>query len=101
VRRLGKSYAHPLIVLISHPNGIEISRFAVVAGRSVGNAVQRNRVKRRIREAVRPNLPKISSGWDIILLARKPILEAKYEEVRSAVVKLLQRADLMHKQDVN
>jgi len=101
VRRLGKSYAHPLIVLLRHPNNIEVSRFAIVAGRSVGNAVQRNRAKRHIREVVRPILPKISTGWDIILLARKPIIEAKYKDITSAVFKLLDRADLLNEQDVN
>jgi len=66
VRRFGKSYAHPLVVLISQPNELNISRFGISAGRSVGNAVHRNRAKRQIRESLRPLLPSIKSGWDVV-----------------------------------
>ena len=101
VRRLGKSYTHPLIVLIRHPNSIGISRFGIVGGRSVGNAVKRNRAKRRIREIVRLFMPKISPGWDIILLARKPIAEANFQDITSAVNNLFERADLLNELNVD
>ncbi len=96
VRRLGKSYAHPLLVLIKHPNDIEKSRFGIVSGRSLGHAVERNRAKRRLREVIRPILTKIPPGWDIILLARKPIANARFEDISSAVVTLLGRAGLLN-----
>jgi ribonuclease P protein component len=95
VRRLGKSYAHPLIVLIALSNDTGISRFAVIAGRSVGNAVQRNRAKRMIREAVRSFLPMIAPGWDVILLARKPITAASSQQLQESVGILLKRSRLM------
>jgi len=94
VRRLGKSYAHPLVVLIKQPNESDKIRFGVSAGRSVGNAVRRNRAKRRLRESVRPQIPVLQTGWDIILLARKPIASAKFAEIKSAVNHLFQRAGL-------
>ena len=94
VRRLGKSYAHPLVVLIKHPTKIETTRFGVSAGRSVGNAVRRNRAKRRLRECVRPQIPILQTGWDVILLARKPMAQAKFADIESAVNTLLQRAGL-------
>jgi ribonuclease P protein component len=94
VRRSGKSYAHPLIVLIALPNSLDTPRIGVSAGRSVGGAVQRNRAKRRIRAIVQPLIPKIQIGWDILLLARKPILQATYEELSKAIQTLLQRANL-------
>jgi ribonuclease P protein component len=101
VRRLGQSYAHPLIVLIRHPNDMEISRIGIIAGRSIGNAVRRNRAKRRIREVIRSILSIILPGWDIILLARKPIIDASFKEISSAVFTLLERADLLNEQDDN
>jgi ribonuclease P protein component len=97
VRRLGKSYAHPLIVLIKHPNQEENSRFGIAAGRSVGNAVKRNRTKRRIREILRPCISTISPGWDLVFLARKPINTAKYLELQKAIDQLIQRAGLTTK----
>jgi len=94
VRRLGKSYAHPLIVLIKHSNEEEISRFGVAAGRSIGNAVQRNRVKRRIREIIRPRIHSIHPGWDLIFVARRPISTASPTDLQAAIDQLIQRAGI-------
>jgi len=95
VRQLGKSYAHPLIVLIALRNQRDTSRFAVIAGRSTGNAVKRNRAKRWIREAVRPLIPNIEPGWDIIIVARRPITNANFQICQSALNDLLNRAQLI------
>ena len=100
VRRLGKSYAHPLIVLIKHPNEVNISRFGVAAGRSIGNAVERNRSKRRIREIIRIQIPKIQTGWDIIFLARQPMKDASFAELQAAVDQLIERAGISLNNDV-
>ncbi len=97
VRRLGKSYAHPLIVLVKHANATDPSRIGISAGRSVGNAVQRNYAKRRLRETIRPIYPAISPGWDIILLARKPMIACDYQQVETAVRTLLRKAGLLEK----
>jgi ribonuclease P protein component len=100
VRRLGKLYAHPLIVLIKHPNEVNISRFGVAAGRSIGNAVERNRSKRRIREIIRIQIPKIQTGWDIIFLARQPMKDASFAELQAAVDQLIERAGISLNNDV-
>jgi ribonuclease P protein component len=94
VRRFGKSFAHPLVVLIALPNQLEQSRFAVAAGRSVGNAVERNRAKRLIRAALQTLIPSIKPGWDIVCLARHPLPKVKCQEVQSALTYLLKRAHL-------
>jgi ribonuclease P protein component len=94
VRRFGKSYAHPLIVLIALSNDQNHSRFAVSAGRSLGSAVERNRAKRLLRECLRSTLPSIAPGWDILLLARRPLSQARLEDVSQALRALLNRADL-------
>jgi ribonuclease P protein component len=101
VRRLGKSYAHPFVVLIKHPNQQGRSRFGVTANRSIGNAVERNRAKRRIREIIRLRISLISDGWDIIFLARKAINNASHTELQSALDDLITRAELSKEQHVN
>jgi ribonuclease P protein component len=95
VRKFGRTYAHPLLVLIALPNGLEGSRFAVSAGRTVGNAVQRNRAKRILREILRPLILQVKPGWDILLLARRSFVEADFLYAQEIIVSLLQRSHLL------
>lgn len=95
VRRTGKSYAHPFIVLVVQTSEVPRVRVGVTAGRSVGGAVQRNRAKRLIREAVRPLLPDLLPGWDMILIARPALLSKSLQEIRQAIESLLRRARIL------
>ena len=94
VRREGRSWAHPLAVVWVCPNGLEYSRVGFSAGRALGNAVVRNRAKRRLREAIRHEQARIAPGWDIILGGRAPLAQAGWDEVVRAVRQLLTRASL-------
>ena len=95
VRHDGRSYAHPLVVLIALPNGSDRTRVGVSAGRSVGGAIQRNRAKRLLRHAMAPLMAEITSGYDLLLLARKPILTVKSDQVQQALTDKLIKARLM------
>jgi ribonuclease P protein component len=70
-------------------------RVGVAAGRTVGTAVYRNRAKRLLREAIRPLLPGIATGLDLILIARPGLVSASLEETRRALLSLLQRAQIL------
>jgi ribonuclease P protein component len=100
VRREGTTYAHSSIVLGFLPNQIERNRTAVIAGRSVGGAVQRNLAKRRIRSAFQGLLLDLNQGYDLVLIARKSILELQYKTLVSSLRSLLDQAGLM-KDDVS
>jgi len=100
VRQIGKSYAHPLVVLVVEPT-TESLKIGITAGRSVGMAVERNRAKRRLREAIHPWIPKISAGWNLILIARQPILKAEWPELIGAIQTLLNRARLIKESNVS
>lgn len=95
VRRQGRSYAHPLLVLIALPKPEGEVRFGVSAGRRIGNAVQRNRAKRLIRAALLPYLDEVQPGWDVVILARAPLVGAGYAETHQALRSLLNRAGLL------
>jgi len=107
VRRDGKSYAHPLVVLIAlnrenndQPR-VRAVRVGVAAGKSVGTAVYRNRAKRLLREALRtllPSIASVASGSDLILIARPALAYASLTDVREALLTLLQRAKLISSQ---
>ena len=95
VRRSGKSYAHPLVVLIVQTHDQPRVKVGVAAGRTVGTAVYRNRAKRLLREAMRTLIPNITLGLDLILIARPGLASATLEETRRALLNLLQRAKIL------
>lgn len=94
VRNYGKSFAHPLVVLIALATEEPGLRVGVAAGRSLGVAVQRNRAKRLLREAIRPEIPALFTGRDIVLIARPLLLRTQFSEITKAVSGLLRRANL-------
>ena len=98
VRNEGKSYAHPLVVLVAAHSTEPESRIGVSAGRALGGAVQRNRAKRLLRESMRSILHVLPNGWDLVLIARNPLVVAQFKDVKLAVYGLLRRANLI---DVN
>lgn len=71
------------------------ARVGVVAGKRVGGAVVRNRVKRRLREALRRELPRVAAGWDLVCGARPPAAEVSYAELADELRALLERAGLL------
>ena len=94
VRNYGKSFAHPLVVLIilvADEPGLQVG---VTAGRSLGSAVHRNRAKRLLREATRPLIPALSPGYDLMLIARPSLLGADFTEIQAAIRSLFTRAGL-------
>ena len=95
VRQSGKSYAHPLIVLVVQANDEMKVRVGVAAGRTVGTAVKRNRAKRLLREAMRPLIPSLASGWDLILIVRPALVSSTLTDTRKALINVLQRAQLI------
>ncbi|HDN04725.1 MAG TPA: ribonuclease P protein component [Chloroflexi bacterium] len=94
VRRSGKSFAHPLLVLILQAGNDPISRFAVTAGTSIGNAVQRNRAKRLLRAALREVIADFPPGYNGILIARKPLVDANFSQTSAALKSLLNQAGI-------
>ena len=70
-------------------------RLGVVASRKVGGAVQRARAKRRMREAYRRNRHRFSGPFDVVLVARQPILKAKWAEIVSELLVLAKRVGLV------
>lgn len=64
-------------------------RLGFTVPRAFGRAVKRNRVKRRLREALRVRLPEIGPHWDIVINPRRAALNASPEELRREVDRLV------------
>lgn len=103
VRRSGKSYAHPLMVLYVLKSDLPGMHVGVSAGLAVGNAVKRNRAKRLLRAAMNDLIlaaasragPEPGEGSDLLLIARAPLPAVKVQETREALSTLLKRAGLL------
>src|SRR5579872_3138010 len=59
--------------------------------RALGGAVVRNRIKRRVREAVRLRLDRLTPQWDIVFNPRKAAMKSPIDELIREVEKLFLR----------
>ncbi len=75
------------------PNGLAQSRLGFSVSKRVGKAVVRNKVKRRLREVLRP--VSLKPGQDIVFIARPAAATADFAALREAVLGLLSRAHLV------
>lgn len=92
IRGQGKSAANRFLVIRYLRNGLDHSRFGFMVSKRIGNAVIRNKVKRRLREAVR--LTPVKAGWDAVFIARRGTESAGYHELKQAAGNLLRRVHL-------
>ena len=89
----GLRVARPGFVLLAHPNGGLGKRYGVTVTKKIGNAVVRNRMKRRFRELARAILPEAGQpGADHVLIGRQAGIERDFvllgEELRKALARL-------------
>ncbi len=94
LRESGRTLRHPLLMLSLAPNALSHNRYGFIVSKRVGGAVVRNRVRRRVREAVRLAHPRLLQGYDLVWIARNEIAPQTYEQISDAVAQLLQRARL-------
>lgn len=82
---------HSMFALRARPNGLEATRIAVAAPRSLGRAVARNRSRRRLREAFRAEIAGISRGrgFDIVIVVRPQTAAAAFADLRRAAATAL------------
>ncbi|OGO15524.1 MAG: ribonuclease P protein component [Chloroflexi bacterium RBG_16_48_8] len=72
-----------------------MTRFGVTASKAVGSAVSRNRAKRRIRAAIHSYLPEVNAGWDVLLIARAPLIDAEWPQICEVLQDLLKHSKIL------
>jgi ribonuclease P protein component len=78
------------------PNGLAVTRFAVVVGTKVSKrAVVRNRLRRQIREAIRLRLGTIKPGFDVMVLVRKEAIGKTFQDLERHVTDGLKKAKIL------
>lgn len=97
LRTVGRVVRHPLMMLSLAANDRGQNRYGFVVSRQVGNAVRRNKVRRRIREAVRllHQAGALEQGYDLVWIARNEASRSTYTQIAEVVGELLRRARLL------
>lgn len=97
-QRRADSRAHPLLVMRARANGLPHSRFGFIVSKRVSPlAVTRNKVRRRLKEAVRTVA--FQKGLDVLVIARKDSPSVSYDTLRSTVASLARRLRVLDGQE--
>ncbi|HEY6868143.1 MAG TPA: ribonuclease P protein component, partial [Novosphingobium sp.] len=89
----GLRVARPGFVLLARPNGGGQMRFGITVTKKIGNAVVRNRMKRRFRALLRELLPEHGlAGSDHVLIGREGGIERDFAKLREELLAALARA---------
>lgn len=86
----GKNAVAPCMALYCRPNRLGYTRLGFTVSVKLGNAVTRNRIRRRLREAYRTNEMRFRPGYDLVVVGRVRAGRAKYRDMER---QLLQTAD--------
>jgi ribonuclease P protein component len=92
VRQRGRCWSSDSMVVCLLRAPTDQVRFAFIVGRRMGKAVVRNRVKRRLRETARALAPGLVPGYDIVVIARGPIVNRASRDLMETFAGLLRRA---------
>jgi ribonuclease P protein component len=96
VRQQGRSITSRLLILAWTANDVAQLHIGFVVSKRISKrAVERNYLKRLLSEALRPVLPELIPGWDIVLSARKDMLTADLRTLEQDIAVLLRRARLL------
>lgn len=91
----GARRTNELVIVHACPNGLDLVRLGISVGRRFGRATARNRLKRRLREAVRWHRLRIGTGVDLVVVPRIAASTASYADLRDGVSAALQAAGLL------
>ena len=90
----GKSAVSPYFVIYCRRTGRPVSRLGITTGVKLGNAVKRNRARRRIRALYRTNEGGLLPGYDIVVVARTRVIYGRYAELERGFRQLVKKLGL-------
>ena len=90
----GKNAASQYIAVYCRRNGRTENRLGVTVSTKVGGAVQRNLIRRRLKEIYRLNEIKLRTGYDVVIVARIRCRFAPYRELEVSVLSLFRKLGL-------
>lgn len=91
----GASAVGGCMVIYCRRNRLGRNRLGITVSVKIGNAVKRNRARRRLREVCRLNNPCLCQGWDMVLVARGRTLTAPWKELNDTFLRLCRKLELL------
>jgi ribonuclease P protein component len=91
----GKSVVDPALVTYVMKNRAGFCRVGITTSKKIGNAVERNRARRVIREAYRHVQPKIKGNYDLVFVARVRTIRKKSTEIQAVMESQLKKLGLI------
>lgn len=91
----GASAVGGCMVIYCRRNRLGRNRLGITVSVKIGNAVKRNRARRRLREVCRLNSPCLRQGWDMVLVARGRTLTAPWKELNDTFLRLCKKLELL------
>jgi len=95
VRQNSRTYTHPLIRILVCDEPGEQRRVGIIVSKSVGSAVTRNLVKRRIRSVADEFIQKLNIEAELLIIANPLSAKADYQQIRQAIMDALRKAELL------
>jgi ribonuclease P protein component len=83
--RAGRRAASDYLALFVSDNELGRPRVGLAVSKKLGNAVVRNRIKRRLRELVRPLVTRAKGGRDVVIVARARAVDAEFSRLRQEI----------------
>lgn len=94
----GKNYWNRNLILYVKKNNIGNTRVGYSITKKIGNSVIRNKVRRRMKEIYRLKFDGIKSGYDLIFIPKKNVVDISYKELESAMLHILKLSSLLTSQ---
>ena len=95
ILQTGKHVSNPLFKIAYRPSVNKRSRWAVLIGKRYGKAVERNRIKRQLREILRGIVPRLQSDLDLLVIPKRVETGTSFSVLKEKVHHCFQREGLL------
>ena len=100
VYKSGEHFSGEHMVLYVASSKTKNIKVGLAVTKKVGHAVVRNKVRRRLREIIKTQVPNLKQSNNIIVVARDNITEASFEKLSNEFLKLIKKANLINEETI-
>ena len=99
VYKSGEHFSSEHLVLYFVSSKTKSIKVGFAVTKKVGQAVVRNKIRRRLREIIQKQLPSLKQNFNIIVVAKESVAEASFEKLSLELIKLLKKANLFYEEN--